>query len=70
MNLGVKIPDDVYTRLFDNGTETSAEDRKVIDTAIRKGVPITDFGMFLYGYTKAIDDMDDYKESENRHELE
>lgn len=40
MKIVIDIPEDVYTRLFNNGTETSFEDRKVIDTAIRLGTPL------------------------------
>lgn len=37
MDIVINISEDVYTRLFDNGTDTSLEDRKVIDKAIRIG---------------------------------
>ena len=37
IELVIKISEDVYTRLFDNGVPTSLADGIVIDTAIRKG---------------------------------
>jgi hypothetical protein len=40
MEIVIKLSDDVYTRLFDNGAETSQSDRMDIETAIRRGVPI------------------------------
>ena len=40
MELVIKLSDDVYTRLFDNGAETSQSDRMDIETAIRRGIPI------------------------------
>ena len=40
MELVIKLSDDVYTRLFDNGTETSWSDRMDIEIAIRRGIPI------------------------------
>lgn len=36
----IKISEDVFTRLFDNGTETSPDDRRAIETAIRNGTPL------------------------------
>lgn len=40
MEIVINLSDDVYTRLFDNGAETSQSDRMDIETAIRRGVPI------------------------------
>ena len=40
MKIVIDISEDVYTRLFDNGIETSFEDRKAIDIAVRVGTPI------------------------------
>ena len=37
MKLIIDIDDNVFTRLFDNGVDTSSEDRKVIDRAVRNG---------------------------------
>ncbi len=39
MKLIIDIDDNVFTRLFDNGVDTSSEDRKVIDRAVRNGIP-------------------------------
>lgn len=39
MKLIIDIDDNVFTRLFDNGVDTSLEDRKVIDRAVRNGKP-------------------------------
>ena len=39
MKIVIDIDDSVFTRLFDNGVDTSPEDRKVIDSAVRKGKP-------------------------------
>lgn len=39
MKLIIDIDDNVFTRLFDNGVDTSSDDRKVIDRAIRNGMP-------------------------------
>ena len=39
MKLIIDIDDNVFTRLFDNGVDTSSEDRKVIDRAVRNGTP-------------------------------
>ena len=40
MKVIIDIGENLYTRLFDNGIETSLEDRKVIDKAIRNGKPL------------------------------
>ena len=40
MKIVIDIDNNVFTRLFDNGVDTSLEDRKVIDTAIRTGIPL------------------------------
>ena len=40
MKVIIDIGENLYTRLFDNGIETSLEDRKVIDKAIRNGTPL------------------------------
>lgn len=40
IKLVIKMDVDVYTRLFDNGTETSPDDRRAIETAIRNGTPL------------------------------
>ena len=37
MKIVIEISEDVYTRLFDNGIETSFEDIEAIDIAIRVG---------------------------------
>lgn len=39
MKLIVDIDDNVFTRLFDNGVDTSSDDRVVIDRAVRNGMP-------------------------------
>lgn len=39
MKLIIDIDDNVFTRLFDNEVDTSSEDRKVIDRAVRNGTP-------------------------------
>lgn len=39
MKLIIDIDDNVFTRLFDNGVDTSSEDRKVIDRSVRNGKP-------------------------------
>ena len=39
MKLIIDIDDNVFTRLFDNGVDTSSDDRKVIDRAVRNGEP-------------------------------
>lgn len=39
MKLIIDIDDNVFTRLFDNGVETSSDDRAVIDRAVRNGMP-------------------------------
>lgn len=39
MKLIINIDDNVFTRLFDNGIDTSSEDREVIDRAVRNGKP-------------------------------
>lgn len=36
----IDIDENVFTRLFDNGVETSEEDRKVIDAAVRKSIAL------------------------------
>ena len=38
----IDLSEDVYTRLYDNGTETSAKDIAHIETAIRKGTIISE----------------------------
>ena len=40
MKVIIDVPEDVYTRLFDNGIETSFEDIEAIETAVRVGTPI------------------------------
>ena len=35
----IDLDENVFTRLFDNGVETSSEDREAIDRAIRNGKP-------------------------------
>ena len=40
MEIVIDIDENVYTRLFDNGVDTSLEDRKVIDRAVRNGTPL------------------------------
>ena len=42
MKLIIDIDENVFTRLFDNGVDISSDDRKVIDSAIRKGNPYED----------------------------
>lgn len=42
MKLIIDIDENVFTRLFDNGVDTSPEDRKVIDRAVRNGTPYED----------------------------
>lgn len=37
MKLIIDIDENVFTRLFDNGVDTSSDDREVIDSAIRNG---------------------------------
>lgn len=39
MKLLIDIDENVFTRLFDNGADTNSEDRKVIDKAVRNGIP-------------------------------
>ena len=39
MKLIIDIDDNIFTRLFDNGVDTSSDDREVIDRAIRNGMP-------------------------------
>lgn len=39
MKLIIDIDDNVFTRLFDNGVDTSSDDREVIDRAVRNGKP-------------------------------
>lgn len=39
MKLIIDVDENVFTRLFDNGVDTSLEDRKVIDRAVRNGKP-------------------------------
>lgn len=39
MKLIIDIDDNVFTRLFDNGVDTSSDDREVIDRAVRNGTP-------------------------------
>lgn len=39
MKLIINIDDNVFTRLFDNGVDTSSDDREVIDRAVRNGKP-------------------------------
>ena len=38
MQIVIDIDENVFTRLFDNGVDTSSEDRKVIDRAVRNGI--------------------------------
>ena len=38
MKIVIDIDENVFTRLFDNGVDTSSEDRKVIDRAVRNGI--------------------------------
>ena len=40
MKIVIDISENIYTRLFDNGIETSVEDREAIYIAIRSGMPI------------------------------
>ena len=40
MKLVIDIPEDIYTRLFDNGIEISLEDREIINIALRRGTPL------------------------------
>ena len=40
MQIVIDIPEDVYTRLFDNGVPTSIADGIVMERAIRKGTPL------------------------------
>ena len=42
MKLMIDIDDNVFTRLFNNGVDTSPEDRKVIDRAVLNGKPYED----------------------------
>lgn len=39
MKLIIDIDDNVFTRLFDNGVDTSSDDREAIDRAVRNGMP-------------------------------
>ena len=39
MKLIIDIDNNVFTRLFDNGVDTSSDDREVIDRAVRNGMP-------------------------------
>lgn len=41
MQIVIDIDENLYTRLFDNGSETDEQDRKSIETAIRKGTPLS-----------------------------
>ena len=40
MKLMIELSEDVFVRLFDNGSETDEQDRETIETAIRKGTPL------------------------------
>lgn len=40
MKIVIDIDENVFTRLFDNGVDTSPEDREVIDRAVRNGIPL------------------------------
>lgn len=59
MKVVIDISEDVYTRLFDNGIETSIEDRKAIETAIRVGTPLPK------GHGRLVD-AEDVKENHRR----
>ena len=37
MKIVIDVDENVFTRLFDNGVDTSLEDRKAIDSAVRNG---------------------------------
>lgn len=37
MKIVIDIDENVFTRLFDNGVDTSSEDRAAIDRAVRNG---------------------------------
>lgn len=41
MKIVIDIDENVFTRLFDNGVDTSSEDRDVIYRAVRNGTPLT-----------------------------
>ena len=53
MKLLIDIDDNVFTRLFDNGIDTSAEDRRIIDRAVRNGTPYEERpqGKWITDYT-------------------
>jgi len=38
MQIVIDIDENVFTRLFDNGVDTSSEDRDAIDRAVRNGI--------------------------------
>lgn len=40
MKIVIDIPEDVYTRLFDNGVDASIDDLRQLETTVRKGTPI------------------------------
>lgn len=40
MKIVIDIDENVFTRLFDNGVDTSPEDREVIDRTVRNGIPL------------------------------
>lgn len=62
IELVIKISEDVYTRLFDNGRPTDIADGIVIDRAIRKGIPLPK------GHGRLIDVDNVFTYSENLYE--
>ena len=63
----IKISEDVFTRLFDNGTETSPDDRRAIETAIRNATPLPEHhGRLadLDAALKCVEEVTDSKEKE------
>ena len=43
MKIMIDIDKNLYTRLFDNGSKTDEQDRETIETAIRKGTPLSKY---------------------------
>lgn len=40
MKILIDISEDVFTRLFDNGSDVSIDDLRQLETTVRKGIPI------------------------------
>ncbi len=82
MKILIDISEDVFTRLFDNGSDANIEDLRQLETTVRKGTPIpeeksaaelggnnprTDDEMTIGQAIKFLDEYSEYVECEKCH---